>query len=102
MTQLNATNPIPQSGAASLQSAPGPAVSDTSASAPSGGGDFTQAQSRQMMEWAVEDGKITQAEANTMLAAESLSVLEAPKVDGPLTVAQEIDQAFPPAKAHEY
>ncbi len=61
---------------------------------------FTPEQSRQMAQWEVERGRLTQSEADAMLAADGITQ---PTAEGAqLPEAAEIDAAFPPAAPHEY
>lgn len=66
------------------------------------GKGFSPEQSRQMAEWAVEDGTLTREEADAMLQADGLDPLTTESGAEPGSVKAQIDEAFPPAEAQEF
>ena len=62
----------------------------------------TPDQAKQLAQWEVERGRLTQSEADAMLAADGIAQPTAPAEGAQSPEAAELDSAFPPAAPHEY
>lgn len=61
--------------------------------------EFSDTQKRQMVEWAIEDGSLTQEKGNELLEQDGLETI---KHDNRSVYEKEIDNLFPPAKPEDY